>query len=170
MFISQFCVPQCPSSFSHPGYFVCGSLGRPDHIYLYRVRTRFLILFLACINYSDCVPLHLSSMEPGCSVSVELSPSNSSSICLSPAHALCLTTPPPTHPPTIPPFKPSPTHTVDKICLYLISAGPSQPLLGILIMTVLHGKPSLRLQHTANRAGVLLGWLVRDFCCTLCSR
>lgn len=85
-------------------------------------------------------------MEPGCSGGVELSPSNSYSICLSPApshtHA---------HARTL-------THTVDKICLYLISEGPWQALSGILIMTPVCGRPPLQLRHTADRAGTLLGW------------
>lgn len=102
MFINQFCMPPCPSSVSHPHCFVCRSLGILELIYLWGGRTRFLILFLVCINYSECIPLHLSLMEPGCSGGVELSPSNSYSICLSPAHTLHLATP-------TPPFKH--THT-----------------------------------------------------------
>ena len=64
-------------------------------INLQGARTRFLILFLACINYSECIPLHLSQMELGFSVSVELFPSNSCLICLSLvlSLSLCLITP-----------------------------------------------------------------------------
>lgn len=118
-----------------------------------------MILFLACINYSECIPLHLSPMEPGCSVSVELSPSNSCSICLSLAPSLCLA--------IHTSFKHTHKHTVDKICLYLIAEEPWQALSGILIMTPLCGGPSMQLWHRTDRAKTLLGWINWDFCSAL---
>lgn len=47
-----------------------------------------MILFLACVNYSECLPQRSSLMEPGCSVNGELSTSNSCSSCLSPSFSV----------------------------------------------------------------------------------